>query len=236
MEAVKLLFKVLWAPGETMFHVSKKPRVLAPLILICLFSLGSAIVNFTKLDPAEMTIRVLERSGRAETLPEDVKDRIMAQSRGTTARVLGFASALVWPIMVVVVVTGIYFLVFTILGREGSFKAFLAATAFAFIPTIFRQLAMILSVFALPPSDIFLDELGSISPAVFLDRDAVSRVVFVGASLLDVVSIWILILLVIGYGFLVRKSVSKTMRAAGVFGVYLIYTGLRLGMAALFGF
>ena len=79
------------------------------------------------------------------------------------------------------------------------------------------------------------DELGSLSPSVFLDRDAISPVLFTAVSSIDLVTIWILTLLVIGYGYVTRKSLSKAARAGAVVGVFLVYAALRLAYAAISG-
>jgi len=44
METLGLMFKTLWAPGEAMFLLSKRPRALLPLVLMGLVSLGVGIV------------------------------------------------------------------------------------------------------------------------------------------------------------------------------------------------
>jgi hypothetical protein len=144
-------------------------------------------------------------------------------------------ASVISPVILILIVAGIYFGLFTLAGREGSFKAFFSITAYAFVPTIFRQLAAVLAAFVVPSSALMLDELGSLSPAVFIDRDSVSPVVFAAVNSVDVVSIWILILLVIGYGFVTRKSLSKATRAMVVVGVFLIYVAVRVGSAAIRG-
>jgi hypothetical protein len=124
---------------------------------------------------------------------------------------------------------------FSMLGREGPFKAFFSITAFSFVPTVFGQLAGVARVFVIPPSALMLDELGSLSPAVFLERDSVSPVLFTAANMMDLVSIWILILMIIGYGFVTPKSLSKTTRAITVLSLFVIYQAIRLGFVALRG-
>ena len=146
-----------------------------------------------------------------------------------------FVSVAIGPVLMIVLVAGIYFALFTILGREGGFKSFLSITAFAFVPTIFRQVAAVLSAFMVPTSSLMPDELGSLSPAVFMDRDSVSPVLFAAVNTIDLVSVWVLILLVIGYGFVTRKSLSKSSRAAAVIGVFMLYVALRLASAAVRG-
>ena len=146
-----------------------------------------------------------------------------------------FASTAFGPALVVALTAAIYFGVFTLVGRESNFKTFLSITAFAFVPRIFSHFAAILSAFVVPSSSIMPDELGSLSPAVFLHRDGMSPVVFAAANTVDLVSIWILSLLVIGYGYLVSKSLPKGACGGVVVGVFLIYVALRLVFASLRG-
>jgi len=233
MQSISLLFKVLWSPGEALFFLSKNPKVLTPILFLTLFSIVTGAVLVTKLDSAELTMRALERS--RSNLSDEQKAQLRRQMGSPVVKVFTFVSAVVGGLLVVLIVAGIYFALFTMLGREGSFKAFLSITAYAFVPTIFRSLAAVLSAYVVPPSSLMPDELGSLSPAVFLDRDAMSPVVFTAVNTIDLVTIWVLILLWIGYGFVTRKSLSKVSRAGAILGVFLLYVALRLVSAAVRG-
>jgi hypothetical protein len=236
MRSVDLLFKVLWSPAEAMFLISKNPRALVPIVFIAFCSLAGGMLVIAKVPPSELAMRAIERSPQGANLSNEQKDRIRQQMNSPAARVFGIISTVVAPIMIVLIVASIYFGIFTIVGREGGFKAFFAITAFAFVPIIFRQGAAVLSAFVVPASSIMPDELGSLSPAVFLDRDSISRGLFAAVNMIDVVSLWTLCLLVIGFGFVTRKGVSKTARAGTVFGVFLIYAVFRIILASARGF
>ena len=233
MQSISLLFKVLWSPGEALFFLSKTPKVLTPILFLTLFSTVTGAVLVTKLDSAELMMRALERS--RSNLSDEQKAQLRRQMGSPVVKVFTFVSAVVGSLLVVLIVAGIYFALFTMLGREGSFKAFLSITAYAFVPTIFRSLAAVLSAYVVPPSSLMPDELGSLSPAVFLDRDAMSPVLFTAVNTIDLVTIWVLILLWIGYGFVTRKSLSKVSRAAAILGVFMLYVALRLVSAAVRG-
>ncbi len=236
MENVGLLVKVLWSPGEAMFLISKTPRVLAPLVFLSVCALAVSVVTSVKVDTGELILRTIQRSPQLSRMPQEVQGQIIAQANSTGAKVRSYAAAVVFPTAVTLLIAGVFFGLFTIVGREGGFKGFFAVTAFAFIPTVFSQIVHLLTLFVVPSSSIMLDELGSLSPAVFLDRDAVSPVLFAAAGRVDVVTIWVLILLVIGYGFLVSKGVSAAVRSAVVVTPFLLYTGFRLAIAYLTGF
>jgi len=235
MQSVGLLFKVLWSPAEAMSLLSKNPRVIAPIVFLCLFSSLTGALVMTKVDAAELAMRAIERSPQGANLPAEAKENIRRQMNSPLMKGFTRVSTVIGLIVSIVIVAAIYFALFTMLGREGGFKAFFSITAFAFIPTIFSQLAAVLRAFTIPSSSIMPDELASLSLGVFLDRDSVSPVLFTGVNMIDLVSIWVLILLVIGYGFVARKSLSKTTRAAAVVGMFLVYAGLRLLLAGIRG-
>jgi len=235
MQSISLLFKVLWSPGEAMFLLSKNPKVLAPVLFLTLFSIVTATVFVVKVDTAELTMRTIEKSSRGSSLSDEQKAQLRRQIDSPAVKGFTFVSAVLGAGLMVLIVAAIYFALFTMLGREGGFKAFFSITAYAFVPTVFRSLAGIVSAFVVPASSLMLDELGSLSPAVFLDRDSVSPVLFAAVNTIDLVSIWVLILLGIGYGFVTRKGLSKASRAAAILGVFLVYVVFRLGSAAIRG-
>jgi len=235
MQSIGLLFKVLWSPGETMYLLSKNPRVLAPLLFLCLFSLVTVGGAFTKIDFGDVYMRLVEKSPQGRNMTDDQKAQMKKVMSSPIVKAAVPAFSVIGTLFTIVVVAGIYFLVFSLVGREGGFKAYLSVTSFAFVPIIFSSIATAVRAFTMPSSSLMLDEIGSLSAAVFVDRDAVSPVIFTIANSIDLVSIWILSLLIIGYGFVTRKSVSKGTRAAVVVAVFLAYVGLKIVSAAIRG-
>jgi Yip1-like protein len=233
METLGLMFKTLWAPGEAMFLVSKRPRALLPLILMGLVSLGVGIVAMSRVDIGELALRQAEQSGRVQNMSEEQKQRIVQMGR-TFGRVgVGFAA--VGPAILILVATAIYFGIFTMLGREANFTTFLAVTTFAYVPIILRSFVSLVQVLAVPPSALDLNELGSLSLAIFLDRTAVPRLAYAAASVVDIFSIWIVILLIIAYKFVTRKSVGTGLRAVAVAVVYVFFSMIGAGLRMLQG-
>ena len=231
METLGLVFKVLWAPGEAMLLVSKKPRVLVPLILLTLVSLGVGISTFSKIDIGEIALRQAEQSGRADSMTQEQKDQMLRGAR-IFAPVVMAITALA-PVVIVTLATAIYFGIFTIIGREATFKTFYAVTVFAYLPLILRQAVALIQVFTIPPSSLVPEDLGSLSLATFLDPTTVSRAAYAAATVVDITSIWIVILLIIGYKFVVRKSVGPGLRVAGVVGVFLFFSLIAVGLRML---
>ena len=220
MRSIALVFKVLWSPGETMFLIAKTPCFGFALSLLIGSSLVSGAVVLTKIP--DLPLRAIERPP-AINISDEARDRLREQIDSPATWIFTIMLSSVRPVFMLLIVSGIYFLIFTIIGRHGSFRAFLSITAYSFIPMVFRQAVTVLSASFVPQSSIMPDELGSLSPAVFLDRDSVPPMVFSVVNMIDIVSIWVLSLMVIGFAFVTRKTISRTTRAGVVIGVYLVY-------------
>ena len=232
MQTISLLFKVLWSPKEVMFVVSKTPRALVPVLFLCLFSLVTGSLVMTKVDEADLAIKTVERA-RGEPLSEESKELVRSNANTPLHKAVSVIDKFLRPLLWITVISVLYFALFSIVGREQGFKTFFSLTAFAFVPLIFRQLSAAITAFIVPTSGIVADDLGSLSPALFLNRDSVSPVLFAAINTIDLVTIWILVLLTIGYGFAARKSLSKASCAAIVVGLFLVGVVARLAFAAI---
>ena len=226
METIGLLIKVFWAPGEAMFLLSKKPQVLAPLLFLCAVSLMSSLIVFSKIDMMQIFIRQAEQQGRV--LSEE--DRANMSRMSSVMTPVFIVSATVGTAIFITVTAAIYFGIFTLIGRDGGFKTFYAITAFAFLPMIFRSVVAAIQALFVPQSSLVMEEMGAMSLAVFLDPTAVSKLTYAVASVVDIVSIWTAILLIIGFKFVTRKSVGTPVRVTAVVTVYLVFSAL--GVAA----
>jgi hypothetical protein len=230
MENLALLFKVFWAPGEAMFKAAKNKSPLVPLLLISVTSLISVVTTYMYVNMGEMTLLMMEKQ-RGQSIPAEQRTQMLTTMNSTAVKGFSMVAAAIVPTVVVLLITLLYFGLFTLVGREGGFKAFLTVTAFAFVPSVVRTAAAMLTVIVVPQTQIMLDELGSIGPSILVDRGGMSRKLFTAISQVDVVSLWILALLVIGYRFVLNKRVTALTRTACVFGVWLLYVGIRVAFA-----
>jgi hypothetical protein len=228
MQSLGLVFKTFWAPAEAMFLTAKNPRVLVPLIVLTLFALGTGLTSFAKVDFGDMVKQQLEKTRQGQQMTEEQKQNIVRIYR-TLGPVLIVAGA-AFPVILVTLATVIYFGIFTMLGREGNFKAFYAVTVLAYMPLIIRQIVSAIQLFAIPTSQLDLNDLGNMSAQLFLDPASGSKVLFALAGVVDVTSLWIMILLCIGYKTVTRKSLGMGLRVAGVVVPYFIVSFL-LGAA-----
>lgn len=221
METIAQLFKILWAPRKTLSEISQRPRVVAPLLLLTLFAGLETAIVFSTLDPGELRLQEFKRGGYSDQISES--DKVIHAQAARQNR--GFAAAVsaVRSVLMVVIVAAVFFVCLG-LGRGVSFKSFLAVTAFAFIPGILHSIATIATVLTVEPTLDILQRAGAISPILFVNPNSMSRAAYLALGAVDAVSIWIVALLVIGYGFVLRDRVGPALRISAVVGLYCVWS------------
>jgi hypothetical protein len=231
METIAQLFRIFWAPRKTLREISQRPRIIAPLVLLTLFAGVETAIVFSTLDPGELRLQEFQRGGYADQISDS--DKVIHAQAARNNR--GFAATVtaVRSMLIVVFVAGLFFACLG-LRRGVPFKSFLAVTAFAFIPGVFHSLAIIATVLTAEPTVETLQSAGTISPILFLDPSSMSRVTYLVLGMIDAVSIWILALLIIGYGFILRDRVSPALRTVTVVGFYCVWSAVYVAIRYTF--
>ena len=107
----------------------------------------------------------------------------------------------------------------------------MSVTALAFIPTAVYHMAQSLVLLSASPQDMPSLQAGRLSIARLLNPESVSAELFVAASMIDVISIWVMVLLAVGYRFLGGES-SPRLGPALVVGGWMLYATVRIALAS----
>ena len=246
MKGFVLVFKTFWSPGSAFEEIAESPvRPWAAILVLTIVGLISAGVITATVDPAEMALRAMEQSPQGANLTEEQKEQFVERLNNPAVRYIGFAGALVGPTVgfagalvgptvLIVVLSGIYFGIFMILGSSAKYGKFFSLTSFAMLPLLIRNVAATMMVLFIPSSAINPQELGGIAPSAFLDPTEVSRTVFAIAQSLDLITFWVLILLIIAYRNVAPNRTSVITRTIGVLIPWLILVAGRVGLTLLF--
>jgi len=122
MRSIVLLFKVLWSPANVMSVAVRNPCTGLPLILLIGCSLLSTAVILIKIP--DLPLRAIERSPKGMNISGETKDSLRQQIDSPAAWIFTMVLGGLRPVFVLLIVSAIYFLVFTIIGRQRCFKAF----------------------------------------------------------------------------------------------------------------
>ena len=210
------MFGVLFSPEATFASIARRPTWAAPLIVLVVISLVSGIVLSSHLDFAAAAREQME--SRKDITPEQMDRAVrIATSMGKIVPLM----APVFMVIGLLVVAGIVLLGFRLFGGEGTFVQAFAATNYASMPTVIKTIIIL---------GIVMGKGGMLAPTsmptllrsnlAFLFDPKDQAMAFALAANFDIFSIWVLILMIIGFAHLAR--VSKAKSAAIVVSLWLV--------------
>ena len=234
----------LLSPGETFADVNRKPTWLAPMIVAIMTVVASTLFFQWRVHPDWDSIFRTQFKKQMERTNQSLTDEQMQQRVGfakTTAKFSPIIAAVFTPI-IYVILAGIFALGMVFVQAKTSFKKILSVVAWSCAAT--GIVATVVTMSALMVRDE--EGLRSIDPtqsagivpsnvAAFLPSDT-SAVIKSIAGSLDVFTIWILILLSIGFaGIAGSRKITTGKTATMVFGFWAVFVLIKVGWAAVFG-
>jgi hypothetical protein len=192
---------VVWAPRATMDQASFQPVVVIPILIPTFFaSIAAAMLYF-----------------RFAAFRPDLQ----------AVWIVGLVATALGPLLISIGVSGFFFVLFSIIGRRRGYVSFLSITALAFLQTSIVHLWQ--SVILFLSDDTLSAQAGRLNFTYFLDPAVVSPGVYVAAGMVDVVSLWVLGLLVVGC----QRLGSRSPRVNGsvVFVSWMVYAAVRIAFA-----
>jgi hypothetical protein len=121
-------------------------------------------------------------------------------------------------------------------GAEIKYREALSATFYAYLPRILLAILGMITLFAgVNPDGFDLENPVATNLAAFLDPSSSSKFLYRLLGGIDVLAIWVVILLGIGFSRLCRKKVSTGSAVAAVAVWYAVYVLGRAGLALIFG-
>jgi hypothetical protein len=233
----------LLSPGETFEDVNRKPTWIVPMIIAIATVLASSFF-FSGVNPDWDSIFRNQIKKRMESsnqsLTEEQMDAQVKISK-SFAKFFPIIGAVVTPV-IYVILAGIFALGLMFIQAKATFKKILSVVAWSWAAV--GIVGMVVTMASLMVRDE--ESLRSIDPtqaagivpsnlAAFLSSDT-SAVIKSVAGSLDVFTIWILILMSIGFAAIAgSRKITTGKTATVVFGFWAVYVLLKVGWAAAFG-
>lgn len=221
---------VLFSPDATFASIARRPDWVVPLVLIVILSLANGILVSSHIDfgaPAR------EAMAQNKNMTQEQMDRAekMAVGMGKVAKFI----APVISVIVLLIIAGALLLAIRLLGGEGDFKQAFSVTCYAWVPNVIQSVLLTIIILAKGATAInpqIIPTLVRSNPAFLVDMKT-QPMAFALLSSLDLFTIWVVVLLVIGFAYVGR--VSKAKAAAAVVSLWAITILFKLIPAALQG-
>jgi hypothetical protein len=234
----------LLSPGETFADVNRKPTWLAPMIIAIVTVLASTLFFSWRVKPDWDQIMRNQITKRVERSGQTLSEEQMQQQVGFAKKIAQFSPVIgaVFTPIVYVILAGIFALGLMMIQAKTTFKKIVSVVSWALAATsIVATLVTMASLMVRDEESLrSLDptQAGGIVPsnlAAFLPNET-SAVIKSLAGSIDIFTIWILILLTIGFAAIAgSRKITTGKTATVVFGFWAVFVVIKVGWAAAFG-
>jgi len=223
MSELDRLTGVLFDPKPAFADIAQRPRPWAPLVLLSLLSVLFIVLFSQRVGWEQVVRRAIESNPKAmERIPADRREEVIQQQAKVSA-IIGYVASVAGTAIFGVILAAFYLFVFNVLaGADVRFGQSFAIVCYALLPRgLLAILAMVL-MYIKEPAEFDIQHPAATNVGVFLDPNTVPPWVVSVASSVDIFTIWVLILLAVGYSSAARKMTWG--RAFGwVLGTWLGY-------------
>lgn len=195
---------VLIAPNETFASIVRQPDWVVPLVIIMVIALVGGIVFARRVDFAGPMREQMEASGNMQ--PDQI-DRAVRIGSAATKIFTYFSPVL--SAVILLIVAAVLLVAFRLFGGEGDFRQAFSVTLYAWMPGVIKSIILTAIIAA---KGVAATDIPTVlrSNLAFLVTMKEHPMLFVILGSIDVFTIWLLALLVIGFAYLSKFSRSKS--------------------------
>lgn len=224
---------VFVSPFPTLQEVGRQPDFLAPLIVLIAASLAVAESLVARIGMERMIRTALEGSSRGLSMTPEQMDQAVSQGlhfAGVTMHV----GAVLGPPILLLMLAGVGLAVVNgVFGGELNFKTAFSIACYAKLVAIAEAVMALALIWFGDPENLNPQNPAPSNAGFFLDPFSTPKPLLALASLVDVFTVWSLVLLGIGLSAAAGGKVYARGVVLTLLGVWLLYVLARVGLAML---
>jgi Yip1-like protein len=233
LSPVARIFGVLFSPGKTFEDIVRKPSWIAPVVVSTVLSIIAVVVLNQRVNWREYIAQQIEKNPQAAQLSADQKQQraeVGAKFTVAIVYVAGVVLPVCFALLVGLVMMGAYNL---FAGAGARFAASFAIVAHAGMVGLVSTPLFLLVLFLKPYGTIDPDNPVVTNLGALLPEESAKWLVTLCKSI-DIFTIWILILIAIGFAAVNPKKLKGAKSFTIAFMVWATYVVLRVGWAFIF--
>jgi hypothetical protein len=224
---------VFFSPKPTFEDIARKPSWLLPIVISTILSIIAMVALNQRMNWRDYVSQQIEKNPRSAQLSAEQKQQQIDGGAKFTPIIL-YVAGVIGPMISVLIVGGVMMLVYNLLaGASATFSQSLSIVAHAFLVGVISTPLFLLVVFLKPFGTIDVENPLASNLAAFLPDDAAKWLVALGKSI-DIFSIWILILIAIGFAAVNPRKLQGAKPFVIVFSVWGAFVVIRTLWSFLF--
>jgi hypothetical protein len=226
---------VFLSPGEAFADIARKPDFIAPLILAIVAAVAVTESMLAKIGMERIIRTSIEQSGRASSMsPEQMEQAVHQGARiaGIFAHVFGVLG----PPIYLAILAGIGLLIVNaIFGAHANFKTAFSVACYAYLPAILGGLMALAIILFGDPERFNAENPIPSNVGFFLNPLETSKPLYKFAASVDIFTLWLIILLGIGFSEAAGRKVKPRSVFLVFFGLWVLWILGKVAWAALMG-
>ena len=206
------------APSKTFTDIRRNASWWVPFLLICIFSISFFVMIDKKVGFDQVARTMLANNKAIQQL--DPAQQEQAYSRTATGLKVGEYAAPIFVLIYILITAAVLMATFNfIMDAQVSFSRAMAIVMYGWLPGILSAILAILALAFGDPEGFRMDNPVGTNPAHFMDPATTSKFLYAVRTSVDVISLWIVILIGIGFALNAKKKIS-TGAAVGTVAVW----------------
>jgi hypothetical protein len=234
LSAVQRIMGVFTSPGETFADIARVPSWVAPIVLLTIMFCGVSATMMKRVDWNSFLENKMSESSRWESLSAEQKQQQIGMAQKIVP-IQTYAIGLLGPLVIVLFIAAVYHFGFNLIRSAGlRFKQSYSIAAHACLVWLVSSPLAIIVMLMKQPGDVDPEHLMATNVGEFLSRDTPKALMKIASSL-DIFTIWLLVLLAIGFAAANPKKVSTGAAYGIVFGAWAAKVLVTVIWAVTFG-
>ncbi len=222
------------APSKTFEDIQRSAAWWLPFVLLSIlgfayFAMLDKKVGFETLAQKQIAASPRAQQASPEQLAQSVKFSVVI------FKVLAFAGPIFFLLLALIITLVLWGAFNFLLGAELRFGQSMAIVIYGWLPSIVTSILAIVTLAIGDPDNFNLNNPVATNPAYFMDPVNSSKFLYGMATSLDIIKIWTIVLM--GIGFAVnseKKKVKPGTAIATIATIYFVYKLCAAGLAAAF--
>ena len=218
---------VLFSPKATFEDIARKPSWLLPVLISTILGIASTVVLNQRMDWRDYITQQIEKSPRAANLTAEQKQNQVEISAKVTVYIVYLAGA-IGSVCFAVIVGAVMMLAYNLLAGAGaSFSQSLGIAAHSLVVGIVSTPIFLLVLLLRPRGSIDPENPVATNLAAFLPEESAKWLLTLCKSI-DLFTIWILVLLAIGFAAVNPKKLKSSKPYVVAFSVWGVVVAVKV--------
>lgn len=224
---------VFFSPKPTFEDIARKPSWVAPVLVLTLLSILVSLAMHQRVDWREFISQQLDKSPQAAQMSAEQKQQRIEfgiKISSAVTYLMGFVGPMVFALLIALVMMGAYNL---LAGANATFQQSLAVVAHAAVTGAIGSVLFLVILYLKPVGSVDIENPVATNAAAFLPEGSAKWLVTL-AKQMDIFTIWMLLLVAIGFAAINPKKLQGGKAFAVAFGVWAVWVLIRTGFRLVF--